>query len=39
MRLLAMLVALVLALAVSGETTIELNGTNAYVDIADLVRR
>lgn len=39
MRLLALLVALLLVFVVSGETTIELNGSNAYVDIADLVRR
>ena len=39
MRLLAGLAALLCAWVVSGETTIELNGSNAYVDIAELVRR
>ncbi len=39
MRLLALLLALVCAWSVEGETTIELNGSNAYVDIAELVRR
>eukprot|EP01044_Picomonas_judraskeda_P011600 COSAG03_NODE_1594_length_3816_cov_3.513586_2_plen_58_part_00 len=39
MRLLAGLVALLCAWVASGETTIELNGSNAYVDIAELVRR
>ena len=41
MRLLAcsLLACLVCAWSVAGETTIELNGSNAYVDIAELVRR
>ena len=39
MRPLALLLALVCPWSVEGETTIELNGSNAYVDIAELVRR